>query len=193
MRSLWIFILTCLLFASGCTHLVRIDGPYKGKVVDYKTGEPIEGAVVVGYWNLSSPFPLVAYEFYDATETVTDKDGNFVIPGKGLRVFSRLDPIYIFIFKSGYSCLSVGSWAGLYEWEYVNHHGIHDVAGTKLVWDGPRMVTVHLTKLTMEERLDRGMGTPTINPDYMKKYQEEMEKERIETRPFRRTNEGGRQ
>jgi hypothetical protein len=28
------------------------DGPYKGKVLDLETGEPIEGAVVAGVWQV---------------------------------------------------------------------------------------------------------------------------------------------
>ncbi|MCK7478870.1 MAG: carboxypeptidase-like regulatory domain-containing protein [Candidatus Moduliflexus flocculans] len=59
------------------------DGPYKGKVVDAETGEPIEGALVAGFWyvdlyglRISDPLTV----FCDAQETMTDKDGAFSLP-----------------------------------------------------------------------------------------------------------------
>lgn len=54
------------------------NGPYRGKVIERDTGNPIEGAVVAGSWNLLV-FPGWP-KFCDAVETVTDKNGEFVLP-----------------------------------------------------------------------------------------------------------------
>ncbi|MBF0592610.1 MAG: hypothetical protein HQL02_11040 [Nitrospirae bacterium] len=66
------------LMAGACVPIpnIAIDGPYKGKVVELETGEPIEGAVVAGNWSL---------EYFGGRkecfkETVTDKNGEFVLP-----------------------------------------------------------------------------------------------------------------
>ncbi|KJU83947.1 lipoprotein [Candidatus Magnetobacterium bavaricum] len=64
--------------AGACVPIpnIAVDGPYKGKVVELETGEPIEGAVVAGSWSL---------EYFGGRkecfkETVTDKNGEFVLP-----------------------------------------------------------------------------------------------------------------
>ena len=81
--------------------LYHSDGPYKGKVVDLETGDPIEGVVVAGVWVLS--FSLTA--FCDAKEIVTDKNGEFVLP-KGscfsLWPLAEMDRMDIIVFKPGY-------------------------------------------------------------------------------------------
>lgn len=61
---------------------VRADGPYKGKVMDAETQKPIEGAVVVAYWT-REVFLLIRTStfFVDAKETLTDKNGEFELPG----------------------------------------------------------------------------------------------------------------
>ncbi len=47
--SIALFILA---LQTGCLYPVRYDGPYHGKVVDEKTQEAIEGAVVYGEWRV---------------------------------------------------------------------------------------------------------------------------------------------
>lgn len=58
------------------------DGPYKGKVVDADTGEPIEGAAVVevAYIGIVAGIKDAMPFFCDAKETVTDKNGEFILP-----------------------------------------------------------------------------------------------------------------
>jgi len=85
----------------GADFLYHSDGPYRGKVVDLETGEPIEGAVVAGAWVLEFNFT----PFCDAKETVTDKNGEFLLPKAScftlwpLAQMGRLD---IIVFKPGY-------------------------------------------------------------------------------------------
>ena len=92
-----IFLLTATNAFSG-GFLYHSDGPYKGKVIDLETGEPIEGAVVASVWTLT-------HRFCDAKETVTDKNGGFVLP-KGscfsLWPFTKIDFPEVVVFKPGY-------------------------------------------------------------------------------------------
>jgi hypothetical protein len=83
-------------FCSG--FLYHSDGPYKGKVIDLETGEPIEGAVVTAVWTLT-------HRFCDAKETVTDRNGGFILP-KGfcfsLWPFTKIYFPWVVVFKPGY-------------------------------------------------------------------------------------------
>ena len=50
-----VFFLTAMNVYSA-DFLYHSDGPYKGKVIDLETGEPIEGAAVAGVWVLEFNF-----------------------------------------------------------------------------------------------------------------------------------------
>jgi hypothetical protein len=108
----WCFLLA--FPSTSSSAIIRHDGPYEGKVIDAETGEPIEGAVVLGVWYRIHP-NVAGWnsEFYDATETLTDENGDFSIPGLGLLVFSNIDTIDILIFKAGYEHLGRNSWNSL--------------------------------------------------------------------------------
>jgi hypothetical protein len=64
-------------------YLDRPRGPYRGQVVDAETKAPLAGAVVVARWlrDRVYPFHSVA-ENYAVRETVTDRDGRFVLDAK---------------------------------------------------------------------------------------------------------------
>jgi hypothetical protein len=101
MRKVCLTIAVLLLTTTnvmGADFLYHSDGPYRGKVVDLETGEPIEGAVVVAEWTLT-------HRFCDAKETVTDKNGEFILP-KGscfsFWPFTEMDPARVVVFKPGY-------------------------------------------------------------------------------------------
>lgn len=80
------------------------DGPYKGKVVDLDIGEPIEGAVVAGSWDLLVMSHIPA--FCDAREAVTNKNGEFVLPRAWCISFWPIAelsmPGNVVVFKPGY-------------------------------------------------------------------------------------------
>lgn len=58
------------------------DGPYKGKVIDAETGNPLEGAAVVAIYNVMQYFmgPDAGEVFSDVKEVVTNENGDFYIP-----------------------------------------------------------------------------------------------------------------
>ncbi len=101
MRKLCVSVVVLFMTATsalGADFLYHSDGPYKGKVIDLETGEPIEGAVVAAEWTLT-------HRFCDAKETVTNKNGEFVLP-KGscfsFWPFTQMDPAHVVVFKPGY-------------------------------------------------------------------------------------------
>ncbi|MEM7828502.1 MAG: carboxypeptidase-like regulatory domain-containing protein [Candidatus Aenigmatarchaeota archaeon] len=148
----FIFLLIAMsVFLSSCIYAIRYDGPYRGKVVEAETGEPIEGVVVLGVWYTVTVTPAGGtHNFYDATETVTDKNGEFKISGKGLRILSNLEPMQVTIFKVGYEYLN-------FPWdEYLKEY-------KRIKWEGSKAI-IPLRKLTMEERRRRYVDKETI-PD----------------------------
>ena len=96
-----VFLLISATNGFSADFLYHSDGPYKGKVVDLDTGQPIEGAVVAGVWALSFNFT----PFCDAKETVTDKEGEFILPKAScftLWPLAEMDRMDIVVFKPGY-------------------------------------------------------------------------------------------
>lgn len=88
-------------------------GPYKGKVVDADTKEPIEGVVILVEWDQPhSQILKGGTTFIDAQETVTDPNGEFYI--SGIWVFNPLGRISadmdIYIYKSGYQAIETSAW-----------------------------------------------------------------------------------
>jgi hypothetical protein len=97
-------MLLLLLMTSG---YATADGPWKGKILDVETKEPLEGVVVLAVWQrvYRTPFGSNAY-LYEAKETVTNKIGEFEIPSYApinlLPVISYMRGPLFTIFKPGY-------------------------------------------------------------------------------------------
>lgn len=113
----FLFILFSALCLSGCAlGLVPLSAnPIDSRVVDIDTGAPIEGAVVLAYWELYSgslsgdSLPCGSANVED---TVTDKDGNFHIPGwgptkPGCSGEMRQGNPQLYVFKPGYYFIDV--------------------------------------------------------------------------------------
>jgi hypothetical protein len=100
-----IAVLTLLMVTAGCA------GPWKGKILDVETKEPLEGTVVLAVWQrvYRTPAGNNAY-FYEAKETVTDKAGEFEIPSYTpinlLPLISFMRGPEFTIFKQGYGSLN---------------------------------------------------------------------------------------
>jgi hypothetical protein len=98
--SIFLFTATSA-FSAG--FLYHSDGPYRGKVIDLETGEPIEGAVVAGTWELYILY--IKPSFCDAEETITDKNGEFVLPKAScftLWPLAKMRNLHFIVFKPGY-------------------------------------------------------------------------------------------
>jgi hypothetical protein len=89
MRRAPLLFLTVMVasLTAGCLpgYLVYPSGPYRGRVVDAETKQPLAGAAVVAVWEregavLGPHGP--SEEYYDAVEVVTDAQGEFTIPAQ---------------------------------------------------------------------------------------------------------------
>ena len=158
MKTCFFASIFCLIFLPSC-YAARIDGPYDGRVIDADTGRPIEGVVVLGTWDRETPTPAGAvHHYYDATETVTDKNGEFKIKGFGLLILSDVIPMDVLIFKAGYEYWGLGPWSGLKK-GYLS--------SKKVRWEGKKAI-IPLRKLTREERRKNVPPLPPGEAPYKK-------------------------
>lgn len=86
-RTLIAFVIAILLSSESLASsgwLIYYERAFKGKVIDAKTKEPIEGAVVVAIYHVRLFGPILPIfsgsEMADVQETITDSQGNFFIP-----------------------------------------------------------------------------------------------------------------
>ena len=144
-------IMVYLIFTNGCGFIAWRDGPYKGRVIDAETGKPIEGVVVLGVWykELPSPGGTVG-SYFNAQETVTNKNGDFEVKGLGLQIFSTVSRMHVLIFKAGYEYIGSGPWESF---------KLDPIFKKKIIWEGEKAI-IPLRKLTMEERLKQ-LGPPS--------------------------------
>lgn len=168
------YLITCVILfhlpiLSSCAPAMH-DASFKGKVIDYDTSEPIEGAVALAIWTTWTLTPAGEMdEYYDAYETVTDKEGNFYIQGKGPRVATNLNPMQVNVLKAGFSGSSgtVESYS-----RYSRNKNPQD--GRLIIW---------LKKLSMKER-ERRLGParpPSEAPiEKVRNYLIEVDKDYIE-------------
>ena len=90
-------VLVCLviMIPYACSR----DWTFRGKVIDYDTKEPIEGAVVVAEWlEARATIAGESTRYRDVKETLTDKNGEWVIVGPKGR---RYDPVPFWSFITG--------------------------------------------------------------------------------------------
>ncbi len=138
-----ITIILLVLSSAGCSFLVSYESPYKGRIIDAETKQPIEGVVVLGVWYSESPtIAGVVGKYFDAKETVTDKQGEFELSGQGLRVFSNLSGMHVLIFKAGYKYIGMGPWESF---------KLDPMFKNEIAWEGNKVI-VSIRKLTKEER-----------------------------------------
>jgi hypothetical protein len=81
-----LFIALCLSILSACATPTVYQSPsIEGDVIDSVTGKPIEGAVVLAYWDMDDAHFLDPPDTYSVktTEMLTDKNGHFVIASWG--------------------------------------------------------------------------------------------------------------
>jgi hypothetical protein len=173
---MFLMSISWVLISWGYLRPFFYEGTYQGRVVDAETREPLEGVVILGVWYTETPSVGGGVQhYYDAREAVTDKNGDFSIPGHGVRILSNLLPMRPIIFKAGYAyleCFWVKKW--------LNDER---TCGVKVTWDG-KIPVIPLKKLSLEERLNDlyvPPGPPSDAPyEKVKHYLKEVDKYRIE-------------
>lgn len=81
------------------------EGPYRGKVVDAETGQPLADAMVLAVWQSEDVQIDGFHQFVAARETLTDATGAFVIDGAAIEAslpLLALRPRFI-IYADGYT------------------------------------------------------------------------------------------
>jgi hypothetical protein len=156
-KFFFLFLLLSVLLvpASGC----YAKGPWKGKVIDAETKQPIEGAAVVAHWNYETLGPTGGgTNFLDAKETVTDKNGEFEIPSRwfvSIPLIRRVTGPWFTIFKPGYGTFP--------------KFQIEPKLTPAYLFEG-KGATVLLPKtITREERLN-SLDEVEFNLDYLRKF-----------------------
>ncbi len=172
-RGMWIVVFTCFLVLSpGCVCVQVFGGTYEGRIVDADTGEPIEGAAVLGVWytEMATAGGTVR-TFYEARETLSDRNGEFSIPGLGVRLMSNVTPLFVNIFKAGYEYIDEE------EWDPSRKEPPLNPASR---WEGDKTI-VPLKKLKLAERKKRHVGQVVVVPsDKQQLLIQELNKERRE-------------
>ncbi len=136
-------------------YLKGYHGPYRGRVIDAETKEPLAGAVVVAIWERVKVQLLHSSTvFYNAREVPTDANGEFVLHAEDVErdaPHQTLRPFFI-IFFPGF-----GSYPG---------YQIAPKGFLGAIFEGTG-VTVELPRLrTREDRLDIVRGLPPLDvPD----------------------------
>ena len=87
--------------------ICHMYGPFMGKVVDAEIGEPIKGTVVlIAFYTKAYTVGGWSWSFADAAETLTDGNGEFLLPQKFVYSFRALSiwdkDCQISIFKPGF-------------------------------------------------------------------------------------------
>lgn len=112
--SRFLCLLPALLCLQACAPPIYFAKATYGTIIDAETKQPIEGAVVVAKWDMfvggigSAPGYNTEAGLLRIAETITDRKGEYTIPGWGPKLRSTFwgmlddhDPVII-VFKSGY-------------------------------------------------------------------------------------------
>ena len=83
-KILFMLLISALLFLSvpafGLFQPLFAGGPYKGRVIDAETKQPLEGAVVLAVWENKTPgIAGYSYSYLDSEEVLTDENGRFIV------------------------------------------------------------------------------------------------------------------
>lgn len=129
---------------------VRCDGPYKGQVVEAKTGTPMAGVLVVGYWTyMSAHAGGGTTHCLDAVEMLTDKKGKFEISGRFSALLRPLGSMNITLYKIGYEIVGPMPWESF----MIDKHLVK-----KVKWEAERVI-VPLERI-MRVQLTSPIGRP---------------------------------
>jgi hypothetical protein len=107
-----VVIILCLSLGVGRFVFFYVDGAYQGRVLDMESNQPIEGAVIMGVWTRVSIGAHPVETYHDVQETLSDREGNFIIPGTwgaSIPLISGVREPEFVIFKPNYAAFR-GSW-----------------------------------------------------------------------------------
>lgn len=105
-----------LIFLVPTSSLAKVVGPYTGQVLDSRTGEPIQGASVLIYWEKRIPAPPSGgySELVKITLVYTDDQGMYRIPRQFINtgLIGLLESTNLVIYQPGYQAFTDRKWQG---------------------------------------------------------------------------------
>ncbi|MFB3887614.1 MAG: HEAT repeat domain-containing protein [Thermodesulfobacteriota bacterium] len=114
MRPVRISLMVALIICSPAVSFAVSLGPYSGTVIDSQTGEPIEGASVLFYWEKRVPTPPSGGSAEPAETRLvhTDKKGLYDIPRilANLGLLAFLESTNVIIYQPGYQVYIARIW-----------------------------------------------------------------------------------
>jgi len=181
MKKLLYFVVTAFIFFGfpSIVHsggwIISREGPFKGKIIDAETKEPIEGAIIVAQYHVMALY-VVGWrsDLKDIREALTDSKGEFYLPTVTMLMSptSFGDDTSFLIWKPGYKYRE--SWGGYFftkEPGTIENRPTHTDKGLEL--KPTRLGIVELTPVkTMEERL-KSMPTRVGDEEYDPGYKKE--------------------
>jgi hypothetical protein len=165
MRSIIVLFMLSLILTLSATPAMTA-GPWRGRIIDIETKEPLEDAVVVAYWYRVWRTPAGGIpDLYEIKEVLTNKEGKFEItsytPINLLPILSYIRGPEFIIFKPGYLSLSG---------RHLDENIIDKPAefrATKIYRLAPGIIELPKLK-TKEERLKAMPGPVGEDSDYKK-------------------------
>ena len=160
-KSGFVLLLLCL----NCSFAYA-GGPWKGKIIDVETKEPLDGAVILAVWERVYRTPSgPSSSFYEAREVVTNNAGGFEIPSYTpinlLPIISNMRGPLFTIFKPGYGSVN-GMALGGYFTGKAQEVQDFEISGRRYRY---ALGVIELPKLkTREERL-KIISLPSSIPD----------------------------
>lgn len=113
MKKSILVIIAFILIVLPSISLALILGPYTGHVIDSQTGESVEGASVLIYWEKRVPTLIEGHsELIKAELVYTNKDGRYDIKRffANLGLLSSLESTQLIIYQPGYQAYIVRVW-----------------------------------------------------------------------------------
>lgn len=180
MKTFSLLLMIILLIAAPMTTTAFAGGPWKGKIIDIETKEPIEGAVVLAIWQRAYRTPAGDNTyFYEAKEVITDKEGRYEIPAYTpinlLPIISYIREPEFFIFKPGYLSLT-----GEYLEENVTDTPTELSKNDKFFRLAPGIIELPKLKTREERKINLYSVPPSIPDDKMPKFIQLMNEEEID-------------
>ena len=107
----WLIGVLVLLAVCAASPGGAEAGPYRGRVIDADTKEPLAGAVVLVYWNLFLIAPGHPERFLASDEAVTDGRGEFAVgsnPPRAAIPGTRVSRPHLSILRPGWAPFPFG-------------------------------------------------------------------------------------
>jgi hypothetical protein len=145
-------------------------GPYRGRVIDAKSKQPIAGTIVVAAWYREIDALVQSNTvFYDAIEVVADGQGNFIVDAPNIerRAPSNTQFPVFTIFKPGYR---------FFQGYFASIDDLFDLKNKSLLGVVELQPVVHLTKSEQLQAFPSGPphGVPNVKvPAFLRAWDSE--------------------